>query len=210
MKNKLIYILLSALLLMVSMVSAYLGEELVTCGDFTCDTDWVGFTPIEEYNWTHDDLNDFANFNVAVPPLAAKKNLSQAITIQSNRIYNITIVVDSADEESGLSLYLGGVKKLVFSSVFIDIETFSFNITTLTNDGLFLEGSVVGDRREYFNLNSISVKEVIEPPFGMIHQLKKPKGDTNKGMIVQLKRDESAIANGIIGMIVQLKRLLRI
>ena len=206
--KKTMLILLSALLLMVSMVSAYLGEELVTCWSFTCDTDWVGFT-VASGNWSYSDIFDYATYTIPFLGVGTTNNLSQSINIEAGKTYNVTIdiLITKGTDNIDLEFYLGGTKQLVGDD---DLNgVFSYEITTVNTDGIFLEGYDDGFTSNLV-VRSISVKEVIEPPFGMIHQLKKPKGDTNKGMIVQLKRDESAIANGIIGMIVQLKRLLRI
>ena len=211
MKNKIMIGILLSAIFAVSLVSGYLGEELVTCGDFTCDTDWVGF---KSFNWTYDDTFNRARY--LANPDGSTDNLSQAISIQSNRLYNVTLnasLGSSRDSLTTLIIYLGGTRKVVENTtVTTDDTVYSFNITSFNTDGLFLEGFAENGITTPINLWSISVKEVITPPKGCIVQLKKAREIIleQKGIIQQLKRDKQAIKNGIKGVIVQLRKLLKI
>ena len=188
---------------MVSLVSASeLGQELVTCGDFECDTDWVGFTPSAEDNWslTTQAGEDVATYSQdSIPSVIKRKNLSQAISIKANRKYNVSMeIFDSIQARNahiGLDFYLGRVKTFVFANETLTNEPFSFEITALTNDGLFLEGSASSSST--LDLNFISVKEIIPTPDTFLLRLQTAT-QTNE-IIIELKEDTkfSVIAKAI-------------
>ena len=156
--KKTILIGMLVLVMCIGFVSARLGNELVTCGDFTCNTAWVGFT--DTFNWTWDGLS-LAMFN-APDTSGSIGNLSQSISIKPNTLYNVTINVSSfksLGQTIHLTVFLGDVKKQILDNT-NPYTVFSFNVTTQSSNGLFIE-ALVGSFRDNINVSSISVKEIL-------------------------------------------------
>ncbi len=158
--KKTILIVMVLVILSIGMVEGYLGGELVTCGDFSCSTDWVGFTVVET-NWTWDG-SDLALFSDILGG-GALNNLSQSITVQPSRLYNVTMNISSLKsfgQSIFLSVYLGNTKREIIRDVTAPYTIYSVNITTENTDGLFIEARI-GSNRDFINVSSISVKEII-------------------------------------------------
>ena len=88
-------IILGMLVLLVSigMVNAELGEELVTCGDFTCDTNWNGLTYVDDDNdWFYFDAADAALLNGGISS-SNNGSFDQSLNIDVGSTYNVSIFV---------------------------------------------------------------------------------------------------------------------
>lgn len=167
MKKKIIYILV--FLVLVSLVSAVSfnlklkrnSKELVTCGDFSCDTDWVGFQ--DNFNWTYDDEFDRAR-HITDNPDEPANNLSQTLSIKQNTRYNVIMNTSFVPGRGGLvnfSVYLGGVRGFFNSTdVSINKEIFSFEVTTINTDDLIFEAYTLNAIGGGSSIWSISVKEI--------------------------------------------------
>ncbi len=165
--KKIICILLSVLFA-VSLVSARLGDELVTCADFTCNDEWVGLPEGNGVGWWW--LIEFGEFIRHAQVVSERTDtFSQDISIQIGKSYNVSINVNDFTTTGGfgsneLNFTLGGVKQGVFTDFLISQpETvFSYIITATTTEGIFVNGTT--DNNAQIFLNSVSVKEIIEIP----------------------------------------------
>ncbi len=154
MKKKIIYILV--FLVCVSLVSASVfnlklkrkkGEELVTCSDFLCDTDW-----------TQNNMTIFPMFSLAQYSGGGGAGLiSQPIDFKQGTTYNVTVEMqqDLSDEYADCYIELNGV-----TSSLITTPIYWSELLTATDntDILYLHCF-----REGFggtNFDSISVKEI--------------------------------------------------
>ena len=190
--KKIMYILV--FLICVSLVSASVfnlklkkhSKELVTCGDFTCNDTWVGFTTIGDRNWTFDSSLDRAVHQILTEDEPAN-NLSQTINIKPNTRYNVTMNISLTGGRGGLtnlSVYLGGVKGFFNSTTVAVSGIFSFNITTKTTDDLVFEAYTFLSPGGSTVINSISVKEVKDKVF----RWKPKRKNTDKVFRWKLKR----------------------
>ncbi len=149
--KKTILIVMVLVILSIGMVEGFLGEELVTCGDFSCDTDWSGDFGNGVDSWIISGGTLLTDSAIDIP---YAYNATQNISIEIGRKYNIILDIKQ-NFASSLNVYLGG-----------NISTFdssgikSYIITTFNTNNLTLEynSNFIFDRME---INSISVKEII-------------------------------------------------
>ncbi len=164
--KKIIYLIV--FLVLISLVSASeLGEELVTCGDFSCSDEWVDLpTCFLQNEWCWVSFGGYTQHRASGSEL--RTNFSQSISVQENKIYNITIIIDLSTIKvflgsNELNIYLGDTKENIFTDFSPIVDTyFSFLISPTTSNGLFVEG--IGNDGGIVGIESISVKEIIEPP----------------------------------------------
>ena len=139
-----------------------LGDEMLTCGDFTCDPveGWVDLEICETIGWCIiESADEFVSYFHDI-----WLNFSQVITIEEGRIYNVVFNIDDdtaiAFGTNELNFYLGGVRTNVFTDFTADGDTiFSYQITAETTDELFVEGYMSEGSLGWIYINSISVKE---------------------------------------------------
>ncbi len=152
------------LLVCVSMVSGYLGSELVDCGSFDCDeclftcSDfWIG------------DINDGTNdwgINAPEGGMAVifsfsprKAELNQTINIKSNTQYTISLnLFPDTLNNAHLEVWLGN---RLFGNV-TSTDSQSFTNTTIDTSDLKIIG-VQGSGFSSAEIQDVSVKEIIPP-----------------------------------------------
>ena len=200
---KKIIILVLVFLVMVSLVSGELGNELVTCGDFrtSCDlteTDnaWTCTASDGCGKWFTNNFDVINNYFYASYVGAPFENLNQTINIQTNKIYNVTINHTSCKTD-GLIVELGGVNTSITETTDLaNPITKSFSVTTLNTNQLELwakgQAGCTAQR-----VLSISVKEIIPTPDTFLLRLQTAT-QTNE-IIIELKEDTkfSVIAKAI-------------
>lgn len=136
------------LLMMAVGVNARLGAELVTCGDFTCETDWV-----KNEGWVINTGSSFAilQFN---PSYSGFRKLNQNINIQSDKEYNITYTIDTSNNAQ-IKAGLGGVNTSIVSTDGIH----SFLVKTINSNDLEMWG--LASFAQQMVIYDVSVKEVL-------------------------------------------------
>lgn len=213
--KKIILILLSALMA-VSLVSGYLGEELVTCGGFfeECGVDWENLYWGDINDEWYDEFDETSEYYyIWVGGVNTFQPLNQTfLSVEIGRSYNVSINHTSCKTD-GLIVELGGVNTSVTdTTTFANPIVNSFIVNPINTKGIVIYANTEPRTCNIQRVLSISVKEIIEPPKGCIVQLRKAKDTiaTQEGIIQKLTRDKEAIQNGIKGVIVQLRKLLRI
>ena len=164
--KKIIYILV--FLVCVSLVSGYLGTELVTCGNFDCGTDINTFwsdlgTASCQNNWINiTGLGDGDVINLGCGSSGEFiANTSQDISFKAGRSYNVTLDVHQL-ARTNLKIFVSD-NITSFSESDIGGAFISSWIAKPTVDGnLTIEGHTDNTIRTVTLLNSISVKEIIE------------------------------------------------
>ncbi len=160
MKNKLIICILLSALLAVGLVNASeLGEELVTCGEFDCSplgNNWsnIGTTNCENKWFSH--IGIAIRFNCDGVP--ENVNTSQDIQFKAGRNYNVTLDILSM-ASSNTTIFISDN-----STTFITSGIKSFIAKPTIDGNLTINGQHSGVGRNTNILDSISVKEIIEPP----------------------------------------------
>ncbi len=155
------------LLLMVSMVSARLGPELIICGSSTVCTKtesevvWDGFA-ITGWFWDTDDGPSrqwLFGFNDKY------YQVNQTIAIKNNTRYNVSFSMsDFSIPTHSLKMELGGVN----TTPVLNPSTFSTHseiITTINDNGVFRLWSFMSDPfpGSIIHIGDISVREVLPP-----------------------------------------------
>lgn len=152
------------LLVCVSMVSGYLGNELVTCGGLygECGTDYELYWDDIEESWfnEYDATNNYFYVYTLVDVFVP---LNQSfLSVEIGRNYNVSINHTSCNTD-GLIVELGGVNTSITDTTsFANPIVNSFNINPINTKGVVIYAYTTRDCTIQRVL-SISVKEIIEP-----------------------------------------------
>ena len=151
-------------ILVASMVSGYLGSELVTCGDFDCAT------PSDFWS----DLNIGVcenNLGVSGTNLIMqcglfggtfKANTSQDIEFKAERNYNVTIDIIILTR-SNVTVFVSDNSTLFNTSGSGSFGVRSFVAKPTIDGNLTIEGSIPNVAFPQIVIGSISVKEILPP-----------------------------------------------
>jgi hypothetical protein len=202
--KKIIY--LAMILIMATVVYADLGEELVTCSNFSCIEGWenVGYQGSTPRGWQlitsqqYCALVDFVTFN------AFSSQFWQEIDISTDKIYNVTVKTHHSQDTwfiGELNLTLGGNKTVVFPLGNEGTgKNYSFIVKPINDDDLItISGYIVGNHVMY--VDEISVKEILPPLIS--NHVKCQIKTNNKNIKITTKGK-----NAIIQMILKLSKLI--
>jgi len=148
-KKRLILIMF---ILIIPIVNSSLGDELVTnTGFYITESPWV----IEGFEWTHNfDVMEYTDYG-------ADDTFYQTISITEGSDYNISVNINTASSAGGttIGLYLGGTLAGTLSNG--DTGWSSFIGTAGSNGKVEVKANGVDSFSDYWEVNSVSVKEVI-------------------------------------------------